>query len=369
MNLFYAIIPLLIVIIPLIARRVTFKKIINGIFYGVLSALVASILEVVLVKSIFHVSNYYDVVQGVSISAFILALLFAAIPEELSKFLCIKFAKTDTKFNIFMNSMLVCATFACVENYLYYVQQGIQLGLTRLLHPGHMFFGLFMALFLIKSLSSNKKTYVVLAIAIPSLLHATFNTFVDTESMAYLFYIIGIITYIVIFVLLFKIPKEVQDESKGKFFILKLIVLILTFILMLILASSSNNSYGIEVNEKTLIKQNQIEITVHGYEKENISDYIVSSYNGDYIKVKVTINNLSENDFSVNVFDMNIVDSLNKNSEMPSLIYKDDALSDVKANESKTGYLYFVDDGKDYTYLIYSPSSSGQTDSYTFKLK
>lgn len=80
----------------------------------------------------------------------------------------------------------------------------------RLLQPGHLFFQLLMALLLIKGLNNNcfcRILFNILAIIVPMVCHTMFNTFNTIEGISNIFSFIGILTYVLTFYLIYKLPK------------------------------------------------------------------------------------------------------------------------------------------------------------------
>ena len=107
-----------------------------------------------------------------------------------------------------INAILIGITFACIENIMYIISYGSNLGLTRMLQPGHLFFQLVMAHMLIKSLDKNyskKILYSIFALILPMLCHAAFNAFNTIEILSYIFYAIAVLTYIYTFYLILKL--------------------------------------------------------------------------------------------------------------------------------------------------------------------
>lgn len=358
-------IPLLIIVILLLIKKVSVKKIFNAIFWGIIS-LVFAVIITSFILPIFGFSPTATMLNtGVSLTVFIMALFTAAIPEEISKFICIKFSNSKDKSSIIINAILIGVTFACIENIIYISGYSSNVGLTRLLQPGHLFFQLVMASFMIKALTANdskKMIFNVLSIIVPVLCHTLFNTLNSIEMIYYIFCVIGVLTYIYTFFLIIKLPKEPQ-RNEIKMFALKLIGIIVTMLFVVVLSLQNNDS---TLNQKQNIKEDNIEMTVLSTEKEEIKE---DPFSGNYIKVKVEIKNNSEATYIPDMFHFHITDNLNKNNSYLTLRSFDDCLMQIEAGKTSTGYLYFEDEGHNYTYLIYTSGELGNTQTYSFNIK
>lgn len=362
----YAALPLLITIIILKVKKIQTKDIINSIFWGIVSVILVTIISSI----IFSTPNVGLLLSGgdVSFAYFILILLKTALPEELSKFLCIKHIAKKEKNSIFINSILIGLTFACVENFIYISSFGVRVGLTRMLHPGHLLFQILMSIILIKSLNKSKNTKIlfnIFAIIIPAVCHSIFNTFNEINIMSYIFYAIGIITYIFTFICLIKLTNDSKEENKIKFVVPKIIVIIFTLISLLVLISPKSN---INLNEVQIIDEDKIEMKVISSEKTEITDDI-DIINGKYIKVKIEIKNNSNIVYELDEMDFKITDELDKNNSNASYFIDDEQLNQIMPGETKVGYIHFKDEGYKYAYLIYVTGEIGNTVTYDFKIK
>ena len=86
----YSLIPLLVVIGLLILKKINFKYIVNGLFWGIISIFLTYLIDSLVLPLVGFHSNIYDAPNiGLSFFAFIIAFFTAALPEELSKFLSI----------------------------------------------------------------------------------------------------------------------------------------------------------------------------------------------------------------------------------------------------------------------------------------
>lgn len=363
----YSIIPLLLMIGLLIIKKVKFQKIINGLFWGIISVIFAVLIGTTILPILGFSTNTGMLITGDgSFSAFMIFLISAALPEEISKLISIKFGSKKEKNSILINAILVGITFACIENIMYIIGYGSNLGLTRMLQPGHLFFQLVMAHMLIKSINKkglNQILFNVLAVILPVLCHAAFNTFNTINTIAYIFYAIGVLTYVYTFYLILKLKID-KNEYKTKFLVLKIIAILLSiFILLIMYPQNKDNT----LNKTQIIEEDNIELKVISSEKVEITDDNFLS--GKYIKVKVELKNNNTNTYMLDTYKIRIVDNLNKNDSYLSTFGVDQNITDLEANEIEQGYLYFEDEGYNYTYLIYTAGEFGNTQPYNFVIK
>ena len=243
---------------------------------------------------------------------------------------------------------------------------GINIGLTRMLKPGHLLFQIIMAFFLSKALNNQgykKILYNGLGIILPMLCHATFNTFVSNNIIGYIFYAVGIVTYIFTFYYILKLPSTIE-QTKIKFFSLKLIFVIITTLFILFINLFMHSQVNSNLNKIQKIKEDNIELKIISSEKVKTTNEV---YSGNYIKIKVEIKNNNDTTFLIN--NVHIVDNLNKNNSYLSLWSFNDSLNEIAAKETSTGYLYFKDDGYNYSYLIYTAGEFPDRQTYTFNIK
>ena len=219
MQYLYSFTPLVVAILILLIKKYDFKKIVNGVFLGIVVLIFVFILDAI-TNSIFNMSTTLYKTN------IILGILAGALPEELSKFIVMKLSKQKSKYNIFVYMMLIALTFAGIENFLFFNDAGLFSGITRVLSPGHLVFGFVMSFFLVKANGSKiSGLYNTLALIAPVIVHQLFNTLNDTYEIAV--YVIGVIAYILLIIKLFRIKDE---EGKIKLFIPKLIFVILVLL-------------------------------------------------------------------------------------------------------------------------------------------
>lgn len=362
----YSIIPLLTTIVLLLLKKINIKKIVNGLFWGTISLLLTVIVNMTILPIFgFSLNDSMLASDDISLFNFIICLFTAAVPEEVSKLISIKLGSKKEKNCIFINSILIGLTFACIENFMYTSVYGSHLGLTRMLQPGHLFFQILMSLFLIKALSNTsfkKIVFSVLALVLPMFCHAAFNTFNSIDTISYIFYGIGILTYIFTFYCILKLPAD-NEEYKIKLIGLKIVFIILSTLFIIIFYQQNNNS---NINEVQKIQEDNIELKVISSEKVKISDDISV---GNYVKVKVELKNNNDVSYIIDMFRIRIVDDLNKNVSYLSFRNFDDSLYEISARETAIGYLYFDDEDHNYTYLIYTAGEQGNTQTYNFNIK
>ena len=116
----------------------------------------------------------------------------------------------------------------------------------------------------------------------------------------------------------------------------KIFITIITVLLCIVVSGCSTGS--IKLNETTDIKDNKIKLTVLGSEKVKIDEGELSVANGDYIKVKMSIENYGSETYTWTLLNFSL------GEEMPSLTTagQDDYIaSDVNSGQTITGYMYF----------------------------
>lgn len=286
----------------------------------------------------------------------------------MSKFIGIKLSSKNNESNILINSIVISLTFAFIENLLYINTSGVSILLTRLLQPGHLFFQIIMGIFLIKSLNytGRKKTiYKMSGILLAMVSHTIFNTFNGIEFISYIFFALGILTYI--FTIIYILKKEnINNENVSiKWFCLKIITIILTIIVCIFISFFNINS---NLNELQKIKEDKIELRVISSEKVKIDNNQLNLLNGDFVKVKVEIINNNNSEYEVDSLRFRLVDNLYKNKSFLTFYEYDDSITSVDPGQSLEGYLYFEDDGYNYKYLIYTAGEIGNTQDYNFNI-
>ena len=193
---------------------------------GFISAAMVVIINTLnaLILPEFYLSNNYPKYSFIKL--FILIFLQVALIEELSKWVMIRFLAYNNKyfdqfFDIILYSTFVALGFATIENILYVIEGGINLGIYRAIFsvPGHAAFGVFMGYYLglskiwYKKNKFTHKYYMFLSILIPSLLHTLYNFFLMLENSYYLFIFLGFIILLYLYAFK-KINKVVNIDKK-----------------------------------------------------------------------------------------------------------------------------------------------------------
>ena len=182
MYLFIAAIAPAIFIMFIVYKYDTIKEplsmLVKAFFGGVLSILIALAIAIPL-----------DLLTGFIPSGFLQsfyeAVLCAAIPEEFAKWIIFywlisKAKDFDQYYDGILYAIFISMGFALVENILYVIPTGFGVAISRsiLSVPGHMLFAIPMGYYL--SLSrfesgASAKYHIFLSLAIPILLHGTFD--------------------------------------------------------------------------------------------------------------------------------------------------------------------------------------------------
>lgn len=153
-------------------------------------------------STVFMNNGYYGL--------FINVLLGVGIVEELCKYAIVLFLgynnkEFDQTYDIVVYSVDTSLGFACFENLLYSFEGGISTAIMRMFTavPGHACFGVIMGYFFSKAKKREIKKdyfgeviYMILAIFVPSILHAIYDSLVMTESGEYfliwIVYVVGL---------------------------------------------------------------------------------------------------------------------------------------------------------------------------------
>lgn len=148
-------------------------------FFGFLSIPLSLLLSIPL-------STFEGTFRNVFIDSFFDAFFLAAIPEEIAKFLILylivwKSKHFDEHYDGIIYAVFVSLGFALIENIVYVFEHGMKTAFFRaiLAVPGHGFFGVAMGYFLSRARftlkESERKNLLVLALAVPILLHGTYD--------------------------------------------------------------------------------------------------------------------------------------------------------------------------------------------------
>jgi len=149
------------------------------------------------------------------------AFVVAAFSEELFKFLVIYFLirkspHFNERFDGIVYAVFVSLGFAAVENVLYVLDGGLNVGLMRAITavPAHAFFGVVMGFYFGKHLFINKSKYLFLALVWPILLHGVYDFILMSEK----YYLLVLFIPFLIFLWIngFKKMKYLSDRSIFK---------------------------------------------------------------------------------------------------------------------------------------------------------
>ena len=185
--------------------KLLLKLFASGFLSVILTLIISGILEAT--SPIFKTTENLSVFE-----LFISIYIGVALVEEFSKWIMVYLMsyhekEFDEMYDMIVYSTFVSLGFACIENILYVMTNGVYVGLLRaiLSVPAHAFFGVFMGYYLglakIASYNDNiklEKKNKYLSIIVPMLLHGTFDYLLSLESIIYLllFLVFVILLYI-----------------------------------------------------------------------------------------------------------------------------------------------------------------------------
>ena len=182
MYLFIAAIAPAIFIMFIIYKYDTIKEplsmLVKAFFGGVLSILIALAIAIPLDQLTGFIPSGF-------LQSFYEAVLCAAIPEEFAKWIIFywlisKAKDFDQYYDGILYAIFISMGFALVENILYVIPTGFGVAISRsiLSVPGHMLFAIPMGYYLSHSRfesGASAKYHIFLSLAIPILLHGTFD--------------------------------------------------------------------------------------------------------------------------------------------------------------------------------------------------
>ncbi len=182
MYLFIAAIAPAIFIMFIVYKYDTIKEplsmLVKAFFGGVLSILIALAIAIPLDQLTGFIPSGF-------LQSFYEAVLCAAIPEEFAKWIIFywlisKAKDFDQYYDGILYAIFISMGFALVENILYVIPTGFGVAISRsiLSVPGHMLFAIPMGYYLSHSRfesGASAKYHIFLSLAIPILLHGTFD--------------------------------------------------------------------------------------------------------------------------------------------------------------------------------------------------
>lgn len=194
------------------------KKLLFKIFmFGVLSCIPIVIVELLL-GEIFPVEK-----EGMNfVTAFINVFISIALVEEGFKWIVTKKCGYDNKefdevYDIIVYAVFASLGFACLENILYVLGNGLGNALLRAVTsiPGHACFGISMGYYLSKAKinsynnSSKTKNTMLLSIVVPTLLHTAYDAllFIASDLSIILFFVFDITMVVYCFKLVNKMAR------------------------------------------------------------------------------------------------------------------------------------------------------------------
>ena len=368
-QLLLSLIPLIVVILTMLIFKINikgkFKFFVDKLFWGFIIIFIVLILSTIL-KLLFPFIYETGQLGG----SFLYYLIFAALIEEIAKFISLLATKPKNHKQLIINGIFIATLFSIIEHYMYMGNALSQESLfIRLATPGHALYLLIPIWFIILGTKNNKKgLFTCIGLLLGILVHAIFDTIDKNVVFAIIF---GIIGYAVIIYSLYKASKMIDnsEESKDKLFVLKLIVIIICC-LFSYFAFNQDSSYlsngkYCHYNSKDIdIKVNSAEIisstTLFGEEKTN------------FIKVEVTIKNNNKDDIEFDDFNFRL--KSNKNDETfvttSNVSDKDvDSNNIIKTQSEKTKYIYFEVDGKLSDYRLEYSELTPKSNKCVFKLE
>ena len=368
-QLLLSLIPLVIVILTMIIFKINIKGklkfFVDKFFWSFIVILIVLILSTIL-KLVFPFIYETGELGG----SFLYYLIFAALIEEVAKFVALLATKPKNHKELIINGIFIATLFSIIEHYVYMGNVLSQESLfIRLATPGHALYLLIPIWFIILGVKNNKKgLFACTGLFLGILVHAVFDTIDKNVVLAVIF---GIIGYAVIIYSLYKASKmmDSNEESKDKLFIFKLISIILCCAFFYFAFNQSNNyiSHGEYCNNKTSnmdIKVNSAEIisstTLFGEEKK------------DFIKVGITVKNNSEDEIDFPDFNFRLKSNKNDDTFVATINVSDKDLeynNKIDGQSEITKYIYFEAGGKLSEYrLEYSELLIPNSDKCVFKV-
>lgn len=173
--------PVIIVMVYLYYRDKYEKEPISVLMKAFGGGVLAIVTTLLIVLPFQSYSRDFD---SLFLSSFINSFLFAAIPEELSKFLFLYlFIWRDKNFNEYFDGIIyavfVSMGFACIENIFYVIEggYGVAIGRAILSIPGHALFGVIMGYYFARARfsHSNRTGYLLKGVLLAILAHGIYN--------------------------------------------------------------------------------------------------------------------------------------------------------------------------------------------------
>lgn len=195
------------------------KVLIISFFLGAVSVIPAIILESVGQDIIYFGKGH---VQQTFIKAFILV----GLSEEFSKYIFLRYYAFRNRafnepFDGIVYAVMISMGFAAVENVMYVLNGGIQVGYLRAITsiPAHAVFAVFMGYYAGKAKFSTKKrsTYLIFGLFAATLMHGFYDFFLMLENFPAL-YILSFVGLAVAILISLRAIKKAQKDSPFRFF-------------------------------------------------------------------------------------------------------------------------------------------------------
>ncbi|NOY48035.1 MAG: PrsW family intramembrane metalloprotease [Chlorobi bacterium] len=222
MNLlFFALAPVLIVIIYIYVKDKYEKESKRMLAYTFLLGAVVSIIITTILYKFFDlflpIPDDYSVWQQ-----FVKAFFIVALIEEFSKYVIVRYFNQPRKgfnepFDGIIYAVMVSMGFAALENILYVFQGGMQVALLRAFTaiPAHATFGVLMGYFMGKAkFSKNKTKWNLIGLSLAIVFHGTYDFFLFINFIPGIS--IGAFVALILGIILSK--KAIKSHQKGSFF-------------------------------------------------------------------------------------------------------------------------------------------------------
>lgn len=365
-QILFSIIPILVFLVVFYLKRIKINNIIHLIFCGIISVILSIIFGQVLIN-IFPLLKFWGN-YGEVFSKFFYYLIVAGMVEELSRYVALKISNPKSKNQIFINLFCISLIFIAIEDYGYMASANnlLKLGIYRAISPIHMFFATIMACFLSFSFEKNKEKsgfniFEVMALVVPIIFHGVFDCIFDifnlhTENINFLLIIVFVLLGYIIPILMFlKLKKEdVNKKIKFSKFINIIEAIFIFFIFVICFFALASNLNDVKFKESLKIEEKNIEVTINKVEEIVVNDSIFDMYNGKYVKVNLTIKNISDKSIIVDGA-WSLVDSNTDEKVVKSYQVVDGIIDfQIPANSKNTGNIYFETSLKDNYKLEYS---------------
>ena len=194
-------------------------------FGGAGSILITVVLSLVL--SLFFPSILSDTANLSFVDLFFHVFFGVALVEEFSKWIVLYHTsynhyEFDQVFDMVVYSAFVALGFACFENILYVLENGMGTAIIRgfLAVPGHFFNGIFMGYYLsmakvsdINKNYSSMRKYKFLSLFVPMILHGIYDFCLFSGNIGFI--IIFFVFMIVLYVKSFSRIKKFSRENKS----------------------------------------------------------------------------------------------------------------------------------------------------------